>query len=392
MSVFKLPANFCQELRSLVSRFWWGAENGRRKISWIAWRKLCEPKGRGGLGFRDYRHFNSALLGKQTWRLTTNEDCLMSRILKGKYFPDGSFLEAEVGSNPSYTWRSIWGACEVLNLGIRKRIENGLSTRIWSDPWVPGTQSRRIISPNNGVPETLVSELLDDVEGGWNVAKVRSLFLPFEQERVLNIRISESRPNDIWCWDPERNGIYSVRSAYRVLRDENSGGIEASDNSEDKWLWNQVWAMPVLPRIKVFFWQLCNESIPTKKNLASRLSTMDTLCPMCHTQEESCIHLLRGCGWAGRVWEGLGVDVLEEIGFEGVREWVEVVMREMGQRERACFVVGCWAIWERRNKVVFDNGRVRADEVITRVEDILREMRAEGEDVAREKEREEVVK
>ncbi|XP_074315549.1 uncharacterized protein LOC141651749 [Silene latifolia] len=28
MSVFKLPANFCDELRSLVSRFWWGSENG----------------------------------------------------------------------------------------------------------------------------------------------------------------------------------------------------------------------------------------------------------------------------------------------------------------------------------------------------------------------------
>ncbi|XP_074265126.1 uncharacterized protein LOC141587550 [Silene latifolia] len=28
MSVFKIPANFCNELRSLISQFWWGHEEG----------------------------------------------------------------------------------------------------------------------------------------------------------------------------------------------------------------------------------------------------------------------------------------------------------------------------------------------------------------------------
>ncbi|XP_074318289.1 uncharacterized protein LOC141654887 [Silene latifolia] len=32
MSVFKLPSNFCEELRSLVSNFWWGTNNGKKKI------------------------------------------------------------------------------------------------------------------------------------------------------------------------------------------------------------------------------------------------------------------------------------------------------------------------------------------------------------------------
>ncbi|XP_074293389.1 putative mitochondrial protein AtMg00310 [Silene latifolia] len=94
MSVFKLPASFCDELRSLVSCFWWGSERGKRKIPWIAWSKLCQPKCKGGLGFRDYMSFNKALLGKQSWRLLTNSESLMSRIMKGKYFPDRSFLEA----------------------------------------------------------------------------------------------------------------------------------------------------------------------------------------------------------------------------------------------------------------------------------------------------------
>ncbi|KAK9756196.1 hypothetical protein RND81_01G080200 [Saponaria officinalis] len=76
MSVLKLPNNFCEELRSLVCQFWWGSDVGKRKIPWIAWNKLCVSKSLGGLGFRDYKLFNAAILGKQTWRLVTERGCL----------------------------------------------------------------------------------------------------------------------------------------------------------------------------------------------------------------------------------------------------------------------------------------------------------------------------
>ncbi|XP_074318894.1 uncharacterized protein LOC141655729 [Silene latifolia] len=117
MSVFKLPANFCDELRSLVSGFWWGADRGKRKLAWVAWDRLCLPKSRGELGFRDFNRFNIALLGKQAWRLMTESESLMVRVLKAKYFPSTSFMEAELGVAPSYTWKSIWEARDVVKLG-----------------------------------------------------------------------------------------------------------------------------------------------------------------------------------------------------------------------------------------------------------------------------------
>ncbi|KAK9743297.1 hypothetical protein RND81_03G230200 [Saponaria officinalis] len=142
MSVFKLPANFCSELRSLVSGFWWGSKEGKRKIPWVSWAELCKPKALGGFGFRDFQDFNKALLGKQAWRLVTNRNCLMLRVLLGKYCPGGAYMRAELGSNPSYSWHGIWEAREVLLRGIRRRVGNGFSTRIWGDPWIPKTQSR----------------------------------------------------------------------------------------------------------------------------------------------------------------------------------------------------------------------------------------------------------
>ena len=63
MSVFKLPLGLCDELTKMIRRFWWGAEEGRRKTCWVAWDIMLRPKGHGGMGFRDMRLFNQAFVG-----------------------------------------------------------------------------------------------------------------------------------------------------------------------------------------------------------------------------------------------------------------------------------------------------------------------------------------
>ena len=65
MSVFKPPNTLCDELTSMVRSFWWGQSNGRQKMAWLSWEKMCTPKKDGGLGFQDLKTFNLALLSKQ---------------------------------------------------------------------------------------------------------------------------------------------------------------------------------------------------------------------------------------------------------------------------------------------------------------------------------------
>lgn len=36
MSVFKLPNALCDEMTSLVRRFWWGQANERNKMAWLS--------------------------------------------------------------------------------------------------------------------------------------------------------------------------------------------------------------------------------------------------------------------------------------------------------------------------------------------------------------------
>lgn len=57
-------------------------------MAWVNWERMCQPKETGGMGFRDLKSFNKALLAKQGWRLQTNTQSLFSRVFKAKYFPD----------------------------------------------------------------------------------------------------------------------------------------------------------------------------------------------------------------------------------------------------------------------------------------------------------------
>ena len=70
------------------------------------------------------------MLAKQGWRLIQHEDSLVARILEAKYYENGDFMTAQVGNNPSYTWRSIIEGRAILEKGLIWRVGNGTSINI----------------------------------------------------------------------------------------------------------------------------------------------------------------------------------------------------------------------------------------------------------------------
>jgi hypothetical protein len=86
MAVYKLPMSVCDDLTRLIRNYWWGADRGKRKTHWVSWSRLNLEE-QGGLGFRDMRLFNQALLARQAWRLIMFLDSLVARVLKAKYYP-----------------------------------------------------------------------------------------------------------------------------------------------------------------------------------------------------------------------------------------------------------------------------------------------------------------
>ena len=69
---------------------------------------MCSPKHEGGMGFRDRVLFKKALLAKQGWRLIMKQpESLVARLMRAKYYPHSSFIQAEERSDNSFVWRVL---------------------------------------------------------------------------------------------------------------------------------------------------------------------------------------------------------------------------------------------------------------------------------------------
>ena len=255
MSVFKLLDSLCDKMTSMVCKFWWGQKEGRNKMTWLSWEKMCAPKKDGGLGFRDLKAFNIALLAKQDRRLQSNTRSLVHRVLKACYFPDYDFIDAELGQTPSYAWRSIMVAQDVVRDGHQWQVGDGTSIQIWRGKWLPKSSTFQVIFMPNTLPETAtVSELIDEAKGEWNVDLVKHVFLPDDAHTILGIPRSSKRNRDrmIWAYTPK--GTFTVNSAYKVALSlsqskSTEGTLDATSHSQ---FWQKNWGLRIPNKLKTF--------------------------------------------------------------------------------------------------------------------------------------------
>uniref|UniRef100_A0A2N9F1D0 Reverse transcriptase zinc-binding domain-containing protein n=1 Tax=Fagus sylvatica TaxID=28930 RepID=A0A2N9F1D0_FAGSY len=182
----------------------------------MKWSKLCKVKEEGGIGFRDLHAFNLALLAQQVWRLTQNSESLLYRVYKAKYFPSCSFLNAKIGSNPSFIWRSFLGARDLVKEGSK-----------WKT----------------------VHELIDVNSNRWNEALVNSVFEESSAAMIKSIALPFPglQGKLIWSASPS----FSVESAYSIALHLTPTGLSStceSSSAATKKLWRKIWKLRCLSK------------------------------------------------------------------------------------------------------------------------------------------------
>jgi hypothetical protein len=208
-----------------------------------------------------------AMLAKQAWRLLDNPNSLCGRVLKARYFPDSSILEATATPGISYTWRSLLKGVELLKEGLIWRIGDGTQINLLSDPWLPRNGSRLPITPRRQNLLTKVHELIDPATGVWDEGLVRDTLWEVDANVVLKIPIKEDF-NDFVAWHYDNKGIFTVKSGYHLymtVNYPNTPGV--SGDGEALVQWKIIWDLPVVPKIKQFMWRLAHNSLPLKLNI-----------------------------------------------------------------------------------------------------------------------------
>ncbi|XP_073137691.1 uncharacterized protein [Henckelia pumila] len=222
----------------MMNSFWWGgADNNRGGLRWLRWDKLTLHKADGGLGFRNIHHYNLALLAKQSWKLVANPHSLASQVLKAMYYPNSTFMDAKMGSNPSYVWRSIMATQDLIRRGARIRIGSGNLTHIWNTPWLPDLENPFVVTD---CPIDLklanVNSLREAGYGSWDLDLLDDLFIERDKHLISAIPLSRRECEDKWIWGPDRNGSYSVKSGYKIL--QLSSGLTPQASANQKRIFN----------------------------------------------------------------------------------------------------------------------------------------------------------
>jgi hypothetical protein len=196
-----------------------------------------------------------------------------------------------------------------------RRIGDGMDTCIWTDEWLPRDSSRKPYTPRGGSLLTRVHELIDPASGWWDEELVRATFWHEDAEVILSVPVHEGM-DDMLVWHYNRNGIFSVKSAYKVYiadRDQNrangqSGSSSASLASGDQ-IWKRLWKVDCPKKMLHFMWRLCHNSLALRVNLKRRGVKLENLCCLlCGRFDEDGAHLFFKFKCVKGVWAALQME------------------------------------------------------------------------------------
>lgn len=123
----------------------------------------------------------------------------------------------------------------------------------------------------------------------------------------MKIRTSPRQDQDFLAWQPEKNGRFTVKSAYRLATlphdTQFAGGASSLNSNGDCSIWNLIWRSSVPWKMEVTAWKSVSGALATSACKAYRhLATCGT-CTLCGVEDKDNLHPLVACSNARSIRE-----------------------------------------------------------------------------------------
>nr|GEY89730.1 RNA-directed DNA polymerase, eukaryota, reverse transcriptase zinc-binding domain protein [Tanacetum cinerariifolium] len=314
MSIYKAPKRVLLMLETIRSKFFYGADSSKKKITWIAWEKVLASKKHGGLGVASLYALNRALLLKWVWRFLSQDGSLWSSVIKDIYGPT---LDSHAVNFTSH-WCFILREVKVLS----SKGFNFLShCKRHGEPSLDSSFRRPI---RGGVEQQQWSELLS-FTGTMSFS-----FLP-----------------DRWVCDSNGDGVFSVKD----IRSRIDDLLLPSVGFETRW----VKFIPI--KVNVFVWRARLDRLPTRCNLSDKGVPLNSmLCNLCGLENKDSPHVFfrcelaklisrKVCRWWDLSWNDASSFVDWFTWFSSIRLPAKLKLMLEG-----VFYVAWWHIWVKENQ------------------------------------------
>ncbi|KAH1081004.1 hypothetical protein J1N35_020765 [Gossypium stocksii] len=156
------------------------------------------------------------------YSLITKFEALWVQVLRAKYGLCESMPDSIMRNSCSYIWKAVAKAWPLLRSNIIWSIGNRKTVRCWKGNWVHnmGPLNQYVPGHGNIVSETKINEMVS-VNGDWNLDLFRLLLLEKVVKRITSILpLLEHAGPDMLSWSRTTTGVFSVKSAYFMLKEE----------------------------------------------------------------------------------------------------------------------------------------------------------------------------
>ncbi|KAJ0086550.1 hypothetical protein Patl1_07518 [Pistacia atlantica] len=355
LAVLNVPMKVFSRLNSLMATFFWGDTNGKQKMKWCAWDRICKPYKEGGLGIRNFHEVQRALHMKFAWRLVT-VDNLWTKFFRAKYVKHGHIFLAETRRNASRFWKSIMKVFPEVAENVLVKVREG-SSSFWFDRWLAS-------GPLGASRESGPSQLkIKDVwiDGSWDENVLVDLVGINKTEEIMNGVVAGKVGTDITIWKPEVKGVFTSAPAWDLIR------VKGTEHLGMGWIWHHY-----LPRkISVCMWKARFNGLALDsrvQRLGIPLASRCNCCAQGHI--ETLNHVLCNGSIAAEVWKKAAI-MLGMNYAQGLPWWLTVMQWFNGATKSSHrgVLLGLipsiisWRLWRCRCKARMENSSESAESV-----------------------------
>jgi hypothetical protein len=313
----------------------------------VAWDIVTMPKMQGGLGIRDLRIHNKAVMATFTAKLLSNGTGPCFSWMANWHLQDT--IPISPSRHESHIWKSIRNLIPTVQAATFCKQNPADRTSFWKDNW---TAMGRLyfcwpVLYSFAVDKdcTVASQLLGNQ---WNITLHRPLSFTAEVQLQGLMDMISSFQTTIQAQGqtrlmvttgkpPTTKDFYTLFSNRGLLWDRY------------KWVWQAV--IPL--RHKFFLWLAFRGRLNTKDNMTNKCWTKDAGCDQCPALE-SIHHIALHCRQATWVWEKLGLaNTANTTNY--LSQFVSVTIEKDSSKTWTVCVAACLlGLWKARNDRVFN--------------------------------------